>query len=764
MSGSGPAEHQWNCLNCRRLKLRCDRQCPCSRCIKGHRSCIFPTTGRVFRRAEARARSLQAGALQAGAQQAGLMGRIRRLEDVVDNLSSELENRLSRASHSGPLGHDDAWAAGANDPEYDTAPFTQDASIRGNGTQGPGHGLEPPYLQVRSGISRAEGSGGLYIGDRFWASLRQEVGHHTPTSCIRKLIAVGNKIKPVRETLDEPEKDKSNLDSSYKPSLLKSVRRSSFNSSSFVFNNGDGKETPDLQALSSQIHLIWQTFAQNVGPFLQILHMPSVMKTIQDCKGLIDALDPSMQPLMFAISMAAVSSLAKEEVRQPYPEESRTFLTYCCKVRVGFNRDKDEFIAQLRYGTEEALARADFINTTSLSVVQAFTIYLFVLRRCETTRYTWSLVGLLVRIAVSLGLHRDGSYFPGMSPFEAEIRRRLWWNICFIESRLEHNHAPEIGISEQSFDTREPTNVGDVDLDPEMTAPPTPREGFTDTTITIIRCDIWRLSQTMKSVNSTIGLRQYELDLYIEKKLETLCIFREKISARHLWQLERPIQFAMATMLRIHANKWELIISHLHQPHPERDVSDEKSFALAISIIQDAFEFRHGEASRRWAWLQRGQVLWQPLAIILRHICSRPWDSITEDVWRLVTRSLSLASEAVHADPLWQSLQQLITRAQRYREEQLKLHGRNCKSSFSEHRPTSPNLPASKRTAIPISQIVAMAETAGGSDSTALNTATLGPVEYTQRLNAGQALWLSAGCVDKSLGTKETADIIDASV
>ncbi len=40
-----------------------------------------------------------------------------------------------------------------------------------------------------------------------------------------------------------------------------------------------------------------------------------------------------------------------------------------------------------------------------------------------------------MRVAHFLGLHRDPSTFRGVSAFDAEMRRRLWWHLVSLESR-----------------------------------------------------------------------------------------------------------------------------------------------------------------------------------------------------------------------------------------------------------------------------------------------------------------------------------------
>jgi hypothetical protein len=46
---------------------------------------------------------------------------------------------------------------------------------------------------------------------------------------------------------------------------------------------------------------------------------------------------------------------------------------------------------------------------------------------------SWVIVGMIVRTAFRMGYHRDPSRFPNISPFKAEMRRRLWTMIVQLD-------------------------------------------------------------------------------------------------------------------------------------------------------------------------------------------------------------------------------------------------------------------------------------------------------------------------------------------
>ncbi|KAK4098129.1 hypothetical protein N658DRAFT_432628 [Parathielavia hyrcaniae] len=99
----------------------------------------------------------------------------------------------------------------------------------------------------------------------------------------------------------------------------------------------------------------------------------------------------------------------------------------------------------------------------------------------------WIGAGSLLRTAMQLGLHRDPDDQPGMSVFDAEVRRRLWASILEIvlQSSLDSGAPPLLALSD--FDTRPPSNYDDEQLAENAQFPsiPRPPNAFTQTTVQI---------------------------------------------------------------------------------------------------------------------------------------------------------------------------------------------------------------------------------------------------------------------------------------
>jgi hypothetical protein len=56
------------------------------------------------------------------------------------------------------------------------------------------------------------------------------------------------------------------------------------------------------------------------------------------------------------------------------------------------------------------------------------------MRQDLDTRTLWTLSGVANRIAHGMGVHRDGTIL-SLSPFETEMRSRIWWQINIFDSK-----------------------------------------------------------------------------------------------------------------------------------------------------------------------------------------------------------------------------------------------------------------------------------------------------------------------------------------
>jgi hypothetical protein len=104
--------------------------------------------------------------------------------------------------------------------------------------------------------------------------------------------------------------------------------------------------------------------------------------------------------------------------------------------------------------------------------------------RCEDGDIqTWILLGVILRLALHMGYHRDACHFILFSPFQGEMRRRVWALIVQYEGLASSQLALPRMIREIHSDTAEPLNIVDEDLDENMSMLPSPRPHTVQTSI-----------------------------------------------------------------------------------------------------------------------------------------------------------------------------------------------------------------------------------------------------------------------------------------
>jgi len=106
------------------------------------------------------------------------------------------------------------------------------------------------------------------------------------------------------------------------------------------------------------------------------------------------------------------------------------------------------------------------------------------------------LIGLALRIAQGLGLHRDGDG-QAFSAFEGEIRRRLWWQILALDVKTSEDRGSEPILAETSLNTLMPRNLNDEEFKYDSQHPMDVRTGPTEITLCLLTMDALYTSRKM---------------------------------------------------------------------------------------------------------------------------------------------------------------------------------------------------------------------------------------------------------------------------
>jgi hypothetical protein len=342
-------------------------------------------------------------------------------------------------------------------------------------------------------------------------------------------------------------------------------------------------------------------------------------------------------------------------------------------------------LSQFRFALEQALAKANFLNTSDVVVLQAFVLFLTLVRREDDTRFCWTLTGLAIRIAQGLGIHRDGTNFD-LSPFDTEIRRRLWWALCALDLRSAEELGTDLTITDRSFDTQLPSNINDSEIDPDTVKLPPPRDGRSDCAVALVRYEICALSRRLHTISTAMApISPDDAAATLAERERMLIEVYDKVENKFL---KRPLVadddslFWMAALVaRVIVAKMGLVI---YQPMlfstNKDDVSTEirdRVFISAIEIVEYNHILNTDEKCKQWRWLFQTYRQWHAIAYVVMEIARRSWTATSERAWEAVNATLSqernrleMVKMADHV-AVWLPLRRLFLKSKKHRESEI---------------------------------------------------------------------------------------------
>ncbi|KAE8394223.1 hypothetical protein ETB97_011671 [Aspergillus alliaceus] len=166
-------------------------------------------------------------------------------------------------------------------------------------------------------------------------------------------------------------------------------------------------------------------------------------------------------------------------------------------------------------------------STRNLDGIQVFCLLLVSRKSNLIGSSPWLSTGSLLRMAMTMGLHRDPRGFPNLTPFQAEMRTRLWTTILelVVLESVDSSSMP-LTISAQDFDDHVPRNINDVDLDPEAKEPLTsePLKQYTDSSVQLLmRKSLSTRMEATKLVNNLNPEQPYNTALQLATDLQRAC-------------------------------------------------------------------------------------------------------------------------------------------------------------------------------------------------------------------------------------------------
>jgi hypothetical protein len=254
----------------------------------------------------------------------------------------------------------------------------------------------------------------------------------------------------------------------------------------------------------------------------------------------------------------------------------------------------------------------------------------------------WILTGIAGRIGQRIGLHRDGEGL-GLPPFETEIRRRLWWQIMFLEGFAEK--LAGAGGNVFMGDTKPPRNVNDSDLTYGMKDPPKEHEGSTEMMFFLIRCyvgEFLKRSVNTKSNFDGVWNKLSTNAISMAVKDKAIQDLEDLFQSRFLQYCDNSIPWhfmcaylakAIIFMMRFIAHNPEasskVVVS---LPSSERDLL----FNLAVQVTSFQNLAYTIKEMRGFTWHVNMHFQWKAFIYLVNDLSNRTEGKEVDDAWKEV--------------------------------------------------------------------------------------------------------------------------------
>ncbi|EHK18593.1 uncharacterized protein TRIVIDRAFT_124741, partial [Trichoderma virens Gv29-8] len=358
---------------------------------------------------------------------------------------------------------------------------------------------------------------------------------------------------------------------------------------------------------------LWHLFVQNVDATIKILHIPTDEVTVFTAIHQPESVSSDVLAMVSAVYFATTLTLE--------PEEAQHILGV----------DKSNALRTFKREFQRHLAGADMLENPTASS-----------RAYYHGRGIWILNGLAVRMAHSIGLHRDGTKL-GMSPFESEVRRRLWWHFLARDGRAAEDHGISSWSTVPGYDTKMPLNVDDNELRPDMKELPPPHGGWTKMSLPLTCMEVAQTLQNMANLSMTpsgstpkevirsnmFNQLRSRVEHYIKPCNPVIPI--QRMTMKTALAMVHKIDFVTRQQLAIMEN-----------PDKRNAFATEANLLSALRCLEIHLELWGDELLRPYRWCMYGHPQYHMLLYVLWHLCVCPSGPSVDRAWVIVEKTFEL--------------------------------------------------------------------------------------------------------------------------
>ncbi|KAF2258820.1 hypothetical protein CC78DRAFT_477265 [Lojkania enalia] len=471
-----------SCGPCRHRKLKCNRGHPCDNCTKrgDTGSCTYATPG---------GRKKSSSSTGSATSPDDMQNRIDRLEGLVLSLMT------NGAQSAGPAA---AQAAIANSMSNGSVDHPYDMSNGPESIKEEDEGEESEVEQVAKsiGVMKVDNNRAVFASEAHWYAILGEISE------------VKNYFTEHKKQYDEQLKRyKANQPDEYSPGTA------------FLF--GGQKPSSHAELLSrfpnkSTADILISRYFNTYDPGIHIIHGPTFQKQYDK-----HWLNPTESPVIWLGLCFAMMCIALQSYSRAGDEPPE------------YRGKSWEMSSEYRSLTAQCLVMADITQPiTNMLETMILHVYADYARSRDAEAGILISTGIIVRLAMRMGLHRDSAPYPGITIFQGEMRRRVWAVIRSFDLLFSAQAGLPPIVRPRDTNTDVPRNIYDDELFEDMKVLPAsrPETEATPTLFLINRTRlIYKLGEAVE-ITDSLTCSSYEEIMKLDQETRAL---HEKV-APHL--------------------------------------------------------------------------------------------------------------------------------------------------------------------------------------------------------------------------------------
>ncbi|KAF2446224.1 hypothetical protein P171DRAFT_453691 [Karstenula rhodostoma CBS 690.94] len=436
-----------SCNDCRRRKLKCDRELPCNRCLGGGcpEKCAYSAVEGDDGHERTPKRARTASFLPPQVAATGVS------DETGDDRIEELERQLRELKEVvRSLQSKSDGAGGREEVELD--------------------GGEEAVVEKEVGLFKGRGVRTFYYGP---TSAITVVAHFPDLGPFMKQVFIGSTLQKLRQD-----------------SKLQEDRARARQAANRMLT------VPNLRSLlpgREMVDSVVKTYFATFETTYRILHAPTFWTAYAGYWDGAHELNSDMDATVLAILACTLCTSTHETPR--YNADGSTF--------------RSQAVVWIK--ACEAWLRGQSNKHRRLASVQVMLLRLLALSiTCLKTKEYYQEVQGVMAFMVSSGMHRDSGILGSRcSVFEAEMSRRLWATTMELEMQASLDKGTPSTLSSLQYDCAAPRNIQDFDIHPDTTSLPDshPWHTFTDTSYLHISVRSLPLRATLCAIHNSLHAR-----------------------------------------------------------------------------------------------------------------------------------------------------------------------------------------------------------------------------------------------------------------